>query len=115
VVAAGALEALQELLEDLFLGLLLLDHFGVLGGIKDALQVLGVDLARAVYVHDREAALDHGCPAFVEWVAQLAHELGLVHVAVVVDVELLEERLCLSLGKRDARVLQQSAELGFLQ
>lgn len=103
MVAAGALEAGQEFLEDLLLLEFARDHVGVVAAVEDAFQVLASDDARAVGVHYVEAPANHVFSAFVERVAQPAHEFLVGNLLVIVDVEELEEGLHLVLRERTAR------------
>eukprot|EP00760_Papus_ankaliazontas_P008556 PhM_4_TR13886/c0_g1_i1/m.56465 len=105
------LEGLDELQEHLLLGLLALEHVGVaLGGVRLA-DVVHVDLAVAVLVEDRVGLADEATTEVVELTAEALEELVVNNRTAVVAVEVLEERLQLSLVQAHAHADHDRREL----
>jgi len=109
------LEGLEELLEHLLLGFLAGDDIGVLETGVDSLDVIVVEVAIAVLVHDGEGFGDNCFTVGVHGPADGAEELIVLDQTVAVAVEEAEELLDFALGEAKTEVCHALAELIFVQ
>ena len=109
------LEGLEELLEHLLLGFLAGDDIGVLETGVDSLDVIVVEVAIAVLVHDGEGFGDNCFTVGVHGPANGTEELIVLDQTVAVAVEEAEELLDFALGEAKTEVCHALAELIFVQ
>ncbi len=102
VVAAGSVEVIEELGENLILRLSPFEELCIHGYIIDTGNVAHSQLARAVFVKHLEGLPYHGNTSLGQFVSQSREELVIGDVAILVDVVKLHESLYLDLLGEDS-------------
>lgn len=111
VVAAGSVEVVQELGEDLVLGLSTFEELCIHGYVVDAGDVADRQLAGAVFVQHLEGLSNHGNTSLGQLVSEAREELVIGNVAILIDIVKLNERLYLHLLGEDSEGGQSLLEL----
>mmetsp|Transcript_20665 Transcript_20665/g.27882 ORF Transcript_20665/g.27882 Transcript_20665/m.27882 type:complete len:217 (-) Transcript_20665:25-675(-) len=96
VVAAHAVEPVQEFLQDLIAGLLSVDEVLVLRNVVDCVDISDGDSVGAVTIDEGEGLVNHGLSALGERVSEAADELLVSDVAVAIHIVVLHQSLNLN-------------------
>ena len=86
VVASHAIEAIEELLQNLLSRLLAIDEVLVLRNVVNGVNIINADGAVVGSVDEVEGLLDHVLSALSEWVSQTTDELLISDVTILVDI-----------------------------
>ena len=117
LVAHGvsSLEGLEELRQDLLLGLLASHDIGVLISRVDATDIVDVDHTRAISVHLGEGPHNDSLAVSVHRTADGTEELVVLNETGAIEIEVSEELLSLTLGEAEHVVRHSLAEFKFVE
>ena len=107
----SSLEGLEELTENLLLGLLAGSNVWVLLGVVDSTDVVDVDEAGAVLVEDVVSLGDDGFAVGVHWATDSADEFVVLNESTLVVVEEREESADFTLAESEHVILHGLVEL----
>lgn len=93
VVASHAIEAIEELLQNLLSRLLAIDEVLVLRNVVNGVNIINADGAVVGSVDEVEGLLDHVLSALSEWVSQTTDELLISDVTILVDIVVAHQGL----------------------
>ena len=115
VVASHAIEAIEELLQNLLSRLLAIDEVLVLRNVVNGVNIINADGAVVGSVDEVEGLLDHVLSALTEWVSQTTDELLISDVTILVDIVVAHQGLNLDDLGEEAVGGERLCELTLIQ